>query len=186
MMRYLLPLLLVGASIGLFVFYTDPTYQTAQGLQTQNAAYDDALSKSAQLHAARDTLLAKRNSFSNDDINKLQLVLPDNVDTIRLIIDINSIAARHNLSLSNVQLGTISGAGSSGQAAAGAVGSGGGPVGSVEVGFAVTTDYPTFLAFLQDLEQSERLIDVDSLTFTAPTSGTLTTYTLSIRTYWLH
>jgi Tfp pilus assembly protein PilO len=136
------------------------------------------------LHAVRDQLLAKYNSFSPQDLSKLQSVLPDNVDNIRLIIDIDNIASQHGLSLSNVQLGDLSG--SSAQSS-GAVGASSGPVGSVEVGFTVTTDYNTFLAFLQDLQHSLRIIDVDSITFNASVlPGSLTAYTLQIRTYWLH
>jgi Tfp pilus assembly protein PilO len=177
MMRYLLPLILCVLAVGLFIFYTNPTYQASQVLAQQNASYDAALSKAAQLHAVRDQLLAKYNSFSPQDLSKLQSVLPDNVDNIRLIIDIDNIASQHGLSLSNVQLGDLSG--SSAQCS--------GPVGSVEVGFTVTTDYNTFLAFLQDLQHSLRIIDVDSITFNASVlPGSLTAYTLQIRTYWLH
>jgi Tfp pilus assembly protein PilO len=183
MMRYALPTALIIAAIGLFIFYTDPAYQAAQAMAAQNTSYDDALNKSAQLHAMRDQLLAKRNSFSADDITKLEYVLPDNVDTIRLIIDVNSIAARHNLSLTNVQLGSLGGGVS---ASPGAVGTGSGPVGNVDVGFSITTDYPTFLAFMQDLEHSQRLLDIDKLSFSAPASGSQTSYAFSIRTYWLH
>jgi Tfp pilus assembly protein PilO len=184
MMRYIVPLILCIAAVGLFILYINPTYQASQALAAQNASYNEALSKAAQLHAVRDQLLAKRNSFSNDDITKLQSVLPDNVDNIRLIIDINNIAAQHGLSLSAVSLGDLS---SNATAPSGAVGASTGPVGSVEVGFTVTTDYPTFLAFLQDLEHSLRIIDVDSITFSVGTqSNTLTPYALQIRTYWLH
>ncbi len=185
MMRYALPIALVIAALGLFIFYTDPAYQAAQALAAKNTSYDDALNKAAQLHAMRDQLLDKRNSFSKNDISKLQYVLPDNVDTIRLFIDINSIAARHNLALSNVQLGALS-SGANTASAAGAVGTGGGPVGNTDVGFSIKTDYPTFLAFMQDLEHSQRLLDIDKLSFSAPASGSETSYSFSLRTYWLH
>jgi Tfp pilus assembly protein PilO len=182
MMRLFVPLILLAAAIGLFVVYTNPTYQTIKDLQIQNNSYDDALNKAQELHAVRDQLLSKRNSFSTDDIDKLQHILPDNVDNIRLIIDINNIASRHNLSLTNVDLGDLSLKKNAGTAVEG----GADPVGSVVVGFAVSTaNYDDFLSFLQDLEHSLRLVDVNKISFTAGTGGG-TTYTMNIQTYWLH
>lgn len=167
------------------MFYTNPTYQNIKNLSAQAASYDSALSKAQELHTLRDQLLAKRNSFSADSIDKLQHILPDNVDNIRLIIDINNIAARHNLSLNNVNLGDIGGNAQSasnstaiqGQTSA---------VGSVDVGFSVSTaNYDDFLAFLQDLEHSMRIVDVQKITFTTSDSKT-TSYSMIVRTYWLH
>jgi hypothetical protein len=183
MTRFLIPLVLLAAAIGLFVLYTNPAYQTIKELSAQAASYDDALDKSAELRGLRDKLLATRASFSNDDVQKLSHVLPDNVDNIRLIIDINNIAARHRLTLSGVELGQTSSGASKGSSVA--VGPSGSSVGSVTVGFGVTATYDDFLAFLSDLEHSLRIVDVTKISFTAG-SGNLNNYQLEIRTYWLH
>lgn len=177
-----MPLVLVIAAIGLFVVYTDPTYQASKALAIQVTAYDDALTKSQELKGVRDQLLSKRNTFAAADVQKLQEVLPDNVDNIRFLIDINNIAARHNLSLKNVQLGTLT---NTANAPAIAVSSTGAPVGSVDIGFSVNASYTDMLAFLQDIEHSVRITDVEKLTFTAPATGNAD-YTFSVRTYWLH
>ena len=52
-----MPIVLVIAAIGLFVVYTNPTYQATKALQSQASAYDDALTKSQQLRSIRDQLL---------------------------------------------------------------------------------------------------------------------------------
>jgi Tfp pilus assembly protein PilO len=181
-MRLFLPLILIIAALGLFIVYTNPTYQADQGLQTQVASYDDALNKSQELLATRNQLLAKRNTFSTTDVNNLEEILPDNVDNIRLIIDVNNIASRHSLALQDVQLGSVSSASTGNTLAAGAQN---GPVGSVDIGFSVTTSYANMLAFLQDLEHSLRLIDVEDLDFTVGQNDN-TTYVFTIQTYWLY
>jgi Tfp pilus assembly protein PilO len=183
MTRFLIPVVLLAAAIGLFVLYTNPNYQTIKELSVQAASYDDALNKSAELRGLRDKLLSTRATFSNDDVVKLSHVLPDNVDNIRLIIDINNIAARHHLTLTGVELGNTSSGANQGSAVA--VGPSGSSVGSVTVGFGVTASYDDFLAFLSDLEHSLRIVDVTKISFTSG-SGTLNNYQLEIRTYWLH
>lgn len=163
--------------------YTNPQYQVVKELSAQAAQYDDALNKAKDLRATRDALLSKRNTFSQDDIDRLQRALPDNVDNIRLIIDINNIASRHGLSLKSVAVGDVSDSAASRSAVA--VGNSGSPIGSVTVNFTVTADYGSFLAFLHDLEHSLRIVDVESISFKS-SSGSTNDYGLSIRTYWLH
>lgn len=183
-MRLLIPSLLIAAAIGLFVVYTNTTYQASKALSVQVAQYDDALTKSQQLKGVRDTLLSKRTTFSESDVKKLEKVLPDNVDNIRFLIDINNIAARHSLSLTNVQLGSLTTKGSS-QAAV-SIASTGSPVGSVDIGFSVQASYDDMQSFLQDIEHSLRLTDVEQLSFTTSTTGTTNNYAFTVRTYWLH
>jgi Tfp pilus assembly protein PilO len=184
MTRFIIPIFLVASAVGLFMLYTDPRYQEVKDVQKQVAAYDEALDKSQELKKTRDQLLSRRNTFPTESLQKLEKILPDNVDNIRLIIDINAIAARHLLSIKNIELGEVSDSANTRSAIA--VGSSGSPVGSVTLGFSVSAGYEDFLAFLQDLEHSLRVVDIENITFTVDPESGLTEYTLSIRTYWLH
>jgi Tfp pilus assembly protein PilO len=181
-MRLFIPIILVVAAIGLFVVYTNPTYQATKALASQVTDYNNALDKSKELRSVRDKLLSKRNTFSATDVQKIGEVLPDNVDNIRLIIDINNIASRHGLVLSGVQIGDLGGKNSPSALTSTA---NSGPVGSVTVGFTIDTTYDNMLTFIADLEHSLRLIDVEKMTFTATPTGS-SSFFFTIRTYWLH
>lgn len=183
MTRFILPIVLVATAVALFVLYIDPAFQATKKLQMQVGSYNDALDKSQEFRKLRDEKISAYNTFAPADKQKLEKILPDNVDNIRLIIDINNIAARHGLTLKNVELGTVSDSASARSALA--VGASGEAVGSVELGFSVASSYDSFLAFLQDVEHSLRIVDVESISFTAPEVGSYD-FTLSIRTYWLH
>jgi len=181
-MRLVFPLLLILAAGGLFALWTNPQYQSLKSTQAQVAAFDEALSTAQELKERRDELLSKRNTFSTDNVQKLQNMLPDNVDNIRFIIDINNIASRRSLSLRNVSLGTIS----DGKQARGSlsVGASGEPIGSAQVSFSLAASYDDYLGFLQDLERSLRIVDVEKISI-KPVSPTLYEFGMSIRTYWL-
>ncbi|MBX4192066.1 type 4a pilus biogenesis protein PilO [Candidatus Parcubacteria bacterium] len=182
-MRFIIPAILAAVAIGLFTVWTNPTYQATKGLQAQVAAYDEALDKAQELRKIRDELLNRRNTFSTEDMQKLQHMLPDNVDNIRLVIEINNIAAKHGLALQSVELGELS---DSRQARTEfAVGSSGDPVGSVDLAFTVNATYDQFNAFLADLEHSLRIVDVQEIEFTADKAANIA-YSVKIRTYWLH
>ncbi len=182
MRNLLIPIILVGSAIALFAVYTNPVYQKSKSIQAEVYAYDEALNKSQELRKTLDAKLAARNTFLEADIERLASILPDNVDNIHLIIDINSIASRRGLSLKNVALSGLSD--SPNKRAVLAVGPSGSPVGSVELGFSVSASYDNMLAFMQDLERSLRVMDIESMSFTAGEKD-LNDYEFTIRTYWL-
>ena len=179
-MRLFIPIVLIVAALGLFVVYTNPTYQTSKALSAKVDEYNNALDKSQELRSVRDKLLSKRNTFSSDDVQKLQEVLPDNVDNIRLVIDINNIASRHSLTLGGINIGDIAGNPKNVLSVA----SSRGLVGNVDIAFTVTTSYDNMLSFLTDLEHSLRLIDVQKISFAAGPNDS-STYSFDIRTYRL-
>lgn len=181
-MRIFIPTILVIAAVALFVVYTNPTYQATKALAAQVSAYNEALDKSKELRGLRDGLISKRNTFSVDNIDKLEDMLPDNVDNIRFVIDMSNIASRHGLSLKDVELGEISNSSHAQDNLA--LGTSGDPIGSVDISFSVTASYDKMNALLQDIEHSLRLIDIEKLSFTAGSSD-LNDYSFTVRTYWL-
>lgn len=182
MTRYLTIGILVALAVALFVLYTDPAYQATKEVRAEVTAYDNALTKSQELRRVRDQLLSKRNALRVEDLQKLGKMLPDNVDNIRLIIDIDNIATRRGLSLRDIKLGTISDSAAARDPLA--AGDSGSPVGSVTLTFSVAASYEGFLALLADLEHSLRLVDVENITFTVTPEDT-SNYSITIRTYWL-
>ena len=168
MRQFLIPIILLISAIALFAVYTNPTYQSAKSVQTEVSAYNDALDKSQELRKTRDEKIAAFNTFAPGDIERLNSILPDNVDNIHLII-----VTLGSLSDSTSRRGTL------------AVGSSGSAVGSVELGFSLSATYEDMLAFIQDLEHSLRVMDIESIAFTAG-EGDQTVYDFKIRTYWLH
>lgn len=183
MMRIIVPILLLAVSAGLFWFYTHPTFQKIKEVGSEEGAYDDALTKSREVQEVRNKLISKYNTFSPEDLRRLERLLPDHVDNIRLILDIDNIAARYNLRVRNVALG---GTKEGREERSGlAVGASGDPIGVVEVGFTVAAKYEDFVRFLQDLERSLRIVDITGISFSVG-EGDLTEFSLSIKTYWLH
>jgi len=191
MRDYLVPIILLLAALGLFVGYTNPAFQDAKTAHDTYLQYDAALTQSSQLRQFRDQLLARRNTFPAQDVQRLERLLPDNIDNIRLIIDINSIASRYHLQISNIAFAPVS---VEPQGRVGSVSA----VGSVDVSFAVNATYADFMSFLQDLQRSARMVEVQNVKFSidsstqsvAPRKGATPAeptdkYTLTVRTYWL-
>jgi hypothetical protein len=176
-MSTIISIILLLASVGIFFGYINPTYTNAQNLSSQLGEYEQALSNSKQLLAERDTLISKLNTFNQGDIDKLQTLLPDSVDSVTLIIEIDSIASQFGMHIRDFT--------TSDQGQTGALGVDTSPYGTLSLTFTTTASYPTFVAFLKALENNLRLIDVDSITFSSSSNNSVYDFTLGVNTYWL-
>jgi len=179
----------------IFFFYTKPAYDTVQIQQAKIAQYDQALDKAAQLQQLKQSLLARYNSFDPKNIDRIQKLLPDHVDNIGLILDLNSLASQHGMSLENVDVTSAGGNAASAvdPSSATTIGADAQSYDSLTLKFTTHSTYSNFGSFLRDLEASLRIVDLVGLsitrdataTATATANGQLYQYQITIRTYWL-
>ncbi len=189
MSRIIFPAIIFIAAIGLFLGYTNPNYQKMGKLKDAVAAYDQALNNSKELLKVRNDLTDTYNNMSNSDRDHLAKLMPDNVDNIRLVIDIQNIAQKYGMNPKDIKYDARAGRTNAPS------GNGTTPTelansqrdySSFELEFSVTGSYQNFLLFLRDLEKSLRLVDIESIQFQAPEIGANTTkYGIRVKTYWL-
>jgi Tfp pilus assembly protein PilO len=188
MMKNLLSMGGLALAGGIFFLYTQPAYDEVQILNEEISQYDQALEKATELQQLKQSLLSRFNAFRTEDLDRLQKSLPDHVDNVRLILDLDNLAARHGMALQNV---VISGpaSGSGGTTAIGAIGLGHRKFDSLTMKFTTRGSYEDFTTFLGDLEASLRIVNVVSLNLVREgnvSTGALTyRYDITIRTYWL-
>jgi len=183
-MKSLTPIIFIIVSIALFFTFTDPVYKEVKILKAKYAQYQDVLVKAAQLLEQRKNLQDKYNSFAEDDISRLKKLLPDAVDNVRLIIDIDEIAKRYGLTINNVRLDDTKPSKDGVTDSVNTITAGGAKHGTIPMGFSVTADYNTFLSFLEDLEGSLRIVDVTNITL-KPGANNIYSFDVSLKTYWL-
>lgn len=188
-----MPVVLIGIAVAGFFLFTRPLYQSISGLKVESASYDEALSNSKALENERDKLTAKYNSISAENLLKIQKLLPDNIDNIRLILEIEKIAAPYGMVLKDVKYDTNETAAAP---PAGTIQGGGLPAaghslyGVWNLEFSTSGTYDNFLNFTRDLESNLRIVDISSVSFSSDTdpkagpSGVYN-YNFKIKTYWL-
>ncbi len=179
-MKLFLPILFLAISGALFFLYIDPSYVQVKGLLAEQGQIDQALSRSKELQDVRDSLLARYNTFPTAEIDRLQKLVPDHVDNVRLILDLDAMASKYGMRVRDVNISNDA----SKQDAAVTIGSDDSAYESVVLSFSVSGTYDTFRQFLADLEHSLRLVDVVGLSFKANDNG-IYTFTFHIKTYWL-
>ncbi|MEK7120933.1 MAG: type 4a pilus biogenesis protein PilO [Patescibacteria group bacterium] len=181
-MQFITPIFLIVVSVAVFFGFVDPQYKKISETKTLEQQYEEALSKSRELQEIKANLLSEYNAFRPEDVAKLEKMLPDNIDNVRLIIEIDNVAKKYGLSVKNLIVREESSLVSTTNKKQ--IGPDTKDYSSVTLEFSVGTSYNTFLKFLKDLEQSLRLVDVVSVNFRAQGED-FDDYRVAIRTYWL-
>ena len=128
-------------------------------------------------------LQSSYNNIGIEDRKQLEKLLPDTVDNVRLVLDINNIAEQYGISIQNIDIskdtnetGRDSGVSTSVERAT--------DIGTIRLGFTVTSTYEIFINFIKDLEETLRIVDIKALNIRQGT-GNFMTYEVIIDTYWL-
>ncbi len=197
-MRWLLPIFLIGVGVGGFFLITQPIYGEIKLLQEEADAYGQALDNSASLQKERDRLTTKYNSFAAEDILKLEKMLPNTVDNIQLILEIQEEASKRGIIVKNVEFepeqfaeqtaedvvlpeGDTAGNSTSRDRATttrrSATLEDNKDYEAFELEFSVEGSYDDFVSFMKLMERSLRLVDINSISFTPGTSEKDKVYT---------
>jgi hypothetical protein len=202
-MSRILPFGAIIVALSLIFLYIRPTFSGAiADTKTHIESYDSALTAANTFTTKEATLTTQSAAIPGDSINRLNTFLPNGVDNIQLIIDLNGLAARSNMVLSNFSVGALppSARGATSPSAAPAAatpaatsptpgGSGlvqsGNTVDSLDVSLSAVGTYQTFRVFLSAIESSLRPLDITSLTVHQSNTGVYT-YDMTVRIYWLH
>ena len=188
MNRNITAIILIILSAGIYFTFTSTRLEELKTIQAVNDKYEQAIKNSEELIKVRDDVNQKYSSISIEDRERLNKLIPNTVDNIRLIIDVkDNIAAKHGLTLKGIKTSSPEAT----QAINDAVIDRGGqtsgpPYGTVTLSFSVSTSYDKFLNFMRDLEASLRVMDISKLSITANSSDKgAYDFNVDIKTYWL-
>ena len=206
-MRFLLPILFIAVAIAAFVGITNPVYLDIQDLTAQAQSYDEALANSKRLQQKRDELTQTYNSFSRQSIEALEIMVPDSVDNIGLIQEIQRMALRLGIVVKNVnfdpsQVDREDEEDGEDVAAEEDVSQAAPRRGAVAVDenglydtflleFTIEGSYTDFVNFLRELEKNLRIVDISNINFTATSTDSngnfsdVYDYTFTTKTYRL-
>lgn len=201
MRKLLLPILLLVIAIASFFWYTQPAYNDTSSIQSEIEEYDTALDQVAEMQQIRDGLLSQFNQLPQSTLYIINRVLPQELDTVRFLIELQQVALRSNLQINEISYG-----GGGRDRGVGSVGDGAAvpnkSYNSAMVTFSTSGPYPDVLEFIRAVEQSARIIDIVDVSISAggedeielgqtadanalPT-GERNTYQITAYTYWLN
>lgn len=156
MNRYVIPLLLIVISFGVYIAFIERTYAEIQQGIKQKDELLGYIARAEKLQEKFNELEARAAGFPPDGKERLEQMLPETIDPIVLLIAIEGEAKRLGLSIKQPSVASDRGTPDN-------------PPPYVEhhVTFTVTATYPLFRTFLRAFEKSLALRDFGSISFSA-------------------
>ncbi len=167
-------------SIGLFYTFTNVQYRDVKGLYALAGEYQNVLQNASAIVELRDRLLISYEDFPRTEIDRINKIIPDNIDTVRLAFDLDGMAARYGISIKSVQV-TVG----TNEDARDVILQKSNEVyekATVSIGF--VSNYDNFMRLLADIEKNLRIMDIKQISFQTTETG-LYDYQVSVETYWL-
>lgn len=182
----ILPIFALFAAVGIFFAYVNPTWSGPIASAKNAIALDNqALAAAKEYTAQQNTLVSARSAIDPTNLAQLAVFLPDSVDNVGLILDLNALAARSGLSLANIDVVTSDASSGSTSALPNALGAVQlSPVGSIDLSLSAVGTFAAFQSFLEGIERSTRLLDVQDIVVKGSDTGVYT-YQMTVRLYWL-
>src|SRR3989344_681493 len=101
----ILPILALMIALATFFVYVSPTWSGPISETKAAIASDEKIFTAAEEFAEKQNqLAAARNAIDPANLDRLEVFLPDSVNNVGLILDLNALAARSGLSLANVDI----------------------------------------------------------------------------------
>ncbi len=114
-MRYslLTQIVLIVISLVIIITVAKPMLTDIKNVQDEIVVYTDAVDKAKQFNARLQELIAIRDSFSQENMVRLERLLPTEIDVPKIMRDFESIFSQKQLSLSSISATDAAGGGSS-------------------------------------------------------------------------
>jgi Tfp pilus assembly protein PilO len=168
------------ASVGGFIAFTIPTYADVKTVGQKKTEYLDLLQSARTLAEKRDQLLEIYKGITDDEIARLEKMLPTNPDNVKLILEIDALAKNQGLSLQNVKIKESNDTNAKNKAAKANA-----DTGTLTLEFTTVGPYPGYVNFITMLEKNLRIMNVKKVSFLAPDDKANYQYQTTIETYWV-
>lgn len=197
-MKSITSIILIVVAIGVFFFFTDKEYKEVQQLKAEVAKNAEILETANKLNLKKDELNKKFNQISQEEQVELEKLLPDTVDNVRLIIDINNIASQFGVVIRDISINSKDSEVSSSKKVTSRESNFDGVleegnvkyvdtarIGVISFSFSVSAKYEVFLEFLKKLEESLRIVDIRNIEVSRGSGSVFYDYKVTMDTYWL-
>lgn len=164
-------LLLVGA--GAVYLFALPGLEDARAMQESVGVLESLISKTEELNSVGSAVIERYQTVEDRDLRRVNALVPDKIDNVKLILEIQKLAERFGLSVQRID---VSGTGVKDYA--------GQVINIVSFDAEILGFYNDFVDFMEELELSERIIDPSSISFQALDSESGFSFNLSVDTYW--
>ncbi len=187
MIRTITPIFSIIIAFVVFFFFTKPMLAEMKITQGKTAEFADAASKAEQLNTELSSMLNKKRAFEMKDIERLEVLVPQKIDEVRVLTDLNEMARVRNMLFGNVNVVNGDEEVVSSDVTEASVVTQNityDAIRSTDITFSLIGTYDQFKSFLADVEQSLVMLEIMEMKFVVG-EGDLQQYELTVRLFSL-
>ena len=181
--RTLSPFLSIIVAIVLFVFFIKPTYYETNALRDDAREYREAASSYIEFTEILKQKIEEKEKFTSGE-KKLNLLIPEEIDSTQLLVDLKSLANRNGLLFGNIVVVEGEALDMEEEDEDSVIDERARLV-PTDISFELIGTYSQFKSFLEDLESSQVLFEVTSLAFDTAEQKMFQQFSFTVRTYAL-
>jgi len=187
MIRTITPIFSIVIALVIFFFFAKPMFAEIKVLQGETEQYEEAAGKAVELNQTLASLINKKRSYSADDLERLDALVPSELEEVKVLTDLSEIARSHNMLFGNIKVANAENskatdATTDEQASTQSLTYN--DFTTTIIDFSLIGTYEQFKSFLADIEKSLVLLETTSINFDSG-EGQLQQYTLSVQIYSL-
>ena len=171
-------------------------YAEVQTVKKEIAEYQTAADNARKLTEQRDAIQDTYNSFSPEEKKRLDLILPDNIDSVRYILEVEDIGRKFGMPIKDVNFSANKSV-ADGDVVIGAKEK---PYGVFTFQFSTEGKFSDFLLLLESIEKNLRIMDIQGISFSSGDGTTsrslfggqtqsqasdIYSYQIKMQSYWL-
>lgn len=194
--KFIIPILLVTLSFGSYFLYTKDYYEQAKVVKADVVKLRSAQEKLTEALKKKDKLAMSYNALDTSLIDRLEKLMPSNLDNIKLIIDVDRTAKQYGMILNAVKFDVDQQAKQTTTTVGAATGTtivrdnatakdSKKDYNEFSLTMTVTGTFANFTKLISDMEKNLRIVDITSITFDAQDSKDVYKFEIKSNIYWL-
>ncbi|TSC70387.1 MAG: hypothetical protein CEO12_411 [Parcubacteria group bacterium Gr01-1014_46] len=182
-MKPILSIAVIAVCIGVYFVYIRPMTVDIKLLNIKKAEYKNVLNRVKEINEKREAILSEYNSIPEADIDRLNKMVPETLNSVELLNNLSVIGAQHGIIIKEFRAVDTSSNNSD------VVSNTGSPYKTNTITMRLTGQYNQFINYLWNVESGLSLIDVTNLIIRSSSEGgkgpALMDFTLEAKVYSL-
>lgn len=104
MFKTLTPILSIVIAVALFFFFTKPMFAEIGAIQDETDEYRQAVEKATLFNETLQDLVNRRNALTAHQMERLEALVPDSIDQVKALVDIEAIIRSHGMLFGNIDV----------------------------------------------------------------------------------
>ena len=179
MLKILISLFLIAGAGVIFFTESKNYFSEIKRLRKQISSYNETINTAKKVKISIDKILGEYNAISQENADRINKMVPSGAESMKLVVQIDDMMRKNGLNLASIDSKEVAGKKSD----SGAQKNEDKTAESISLSIKAQGPYESFRSFIEELEKSLRLIDINSVKI-SPAGQNNYSFSIEAVSYW--